>query len=146
MPTRFNLPEARDLLPFVGRLMREAVDLKSQYEQAEQVIQAFGTQIMLMGGMDVDRSRVLEARSAREHSSKKLKECLEAIQATGCLVKDLDIGLVDFPTLFRGVEVYLCWKLGESGIAFWHGVDEGFRGRKTIDQDFLDHHRGDRPQ
>jgi hypothetical protein len=53
---------------------------------------------------------------------------------------------VDFPTLFRGVEVYLCWKLGESGIEFWHGVDEGFRGRKPIDQDFLDHHEGDRSQ
>jgi hypothetical protein len=144
MPKRFNLPEARDLLPFVGRLMREAVDLKSQYQQAEQVIQAFGTQIMLMGGMDVDRSRILEARSAREDSSKKLKECLEAIQATGCLVKDLDTGLVDFPTLFHGEEVYLCWKLGERDISHWHGVDEGFAGRKPIDQDFLEHHQGDR--
>jgi hypothetical protein len=64
----------------------------------------------------------------------------------GVLVKDLDTGLVDFPTLFRGVEVYLCWKLGENGIEFWHGVEEGFRGRKSIDQDFLDHHEGDRSQ
>jgi hypothetical protein len=55
-------------------------------------------------------------------------------------VKDLDIGLVDFPTVFRGVEVCLCWKLGEPRIGYWHGAEEGFRGRKPIDQDFLAHH------
>jgi hypothetical protein len=58
-------------------------------------------------------------------------------------VKDLDTGLVDFPTLFRGQEVYLCWKLGEASIEFWHSVDEGFRGRKAIDRDFRDHLAGD---
>jgi len=50
---------------------------------------------------------------------------------------------VDFPTLLRGDEVYLCWRLGEPCIGFWHGVDEGFRGRKPVDRDFLDNHRGD---
>ena len=60
------------------------------------------------------------------------------MQEIGCLIKDLDIGLIDFPTTYRGEEVYLCWKLGEPGIEYWHGVDEGFRGRKPIDQDFLD--------
>ena len=68
------------------------------------------------------------------------------MQAIGCVVKDLDIGLIDFPTEFRGEEVYLCWKLGEPRIEFWHGVEEGFRGRKAIDQDFRDHHRGDPAQ
>jgi hypothetical protein len=144
MPKRFNLTEARDLLPYVGGLMREAVTLKSRYQQAEQMIQAFGTQVMLMGGMDVDRSSIRDARARREHSAEKLKECLESIQATGCLVKDLDTGLLDFPTLLRGEEVYLCWKLGESDIDHWHGVHEGFAGRKPIDQDFLEHHEGDR--
>jgi hypothetical protein len=75
-----------------------------------------------------------------------LRDRIEAVLETGCLVKDLDIGLVDFPTLFRGEEVYLCWKLGENAIAFWHSEDEGFQGRKPIDQDFIDHHKGDRPQ
>jgi len=68
------------------------------------------------------------------------------VQEIGCLIKDIDVGLVDFPTSLRGVEVYLCWKLGESGISFWHGVDEGFRGRKPIDKDFLDNHQGDPSQ
>jgi hypothetical protein len=71
---------------------------------------------------------------------------VEEVQEMGCLVKDLDMGLVDFPTTFRGEEVYLCWKLGEEEIAFWHGVDEGFRGRKAIDRDFRAHHQGDQTQ
>jgi hypothetical protein len=47
--------------------------------------------------------------------------------------------------LLHGEEVYLCWKLGESAIHFWHGVHEGFRGRKPIDQEFIEHHQGERP-
>jgi hypothetical protein len=101
---------------------------------------------MLMGGVVVDRERVLGARVRRDQAAARLRDRIEAVLETGCLVKDLDIGLVDFPTLLRGTEVYLCWKLGETGITFWHPVDEGFRGRKLIDQDFLDHHEGDRPQ
>ena len=69
---------------------------------------------------------------------------MEKLQDLGCLVKDLDIGLVDFPTLFRGQEVYLCWKVGEPSIEFWHGMNEGFGGRKAIDRDFCDHLEGDR--
>jgi hypothetical protein len=94
----------------------------------------------------VDRDRALTARSRRDASAAMLKGAIEAVQETGCLIKDLDIGLVDFPTLHKGVEVYLCWKLGEPAIEFWHGVDEGFRGRKPIDEDFLQNHRGDRSQ
>jgi hypothetical protein len=75
-----------------------------------------------------------------------LRRALEQAQETGGLVKDLDTGLVDFPTMYRGVEVCLCWKLGEGAIGYWHGVDEGFRGRKPIDQDFRDQHRGDPAQ
>ncbi len=68
---------------------------------------------------------------------------IERFQDAGCLVKDLEKGLVDFPTLFRGEEVYLCWKLGEESIQFWHGTHEGFAGRKPIDQAFLENHEGD---
>jgi hypothetical protein len=49
-------------------------------------------------------------------------------------VRDLDLGLVDFPSLLEGEEVCLCWKLGEERIAFWHGIEEGFAGRKPLDE------------
>jgi len=146
MAKRFTLVEAQGLIPEVDRLLRRALDAKGEYQEAERAIREFTERVMMMGGITVDRDQALESRARRDDAASHLRECVEAVLETGCLVKDLDIGLVDFPTLFRGVEVYLCWKLGESGIGFWHGVDEGFRGRKAIDQDFLEHHRGDRPQ
>ena len=146
MAKRFTLVEAQSLIPEVESLLRQALDAKGGYQDAEQAIHQFSEHVMMMGGVMVDRERALESRARRDEAASRLRDRIEAVLETGCLVKDLEIGLVDFPTLFRGVEVYLCWKLGESGITFWHGVDEGFRGRKPIDQDFLDHHQGDRPQ
>jgi hypothetical protein len=67
---------------------------------------------------------------------------VEKLEEAGVVVKDLDIGLVDFPTLYRGEEVYLCWRMDEPDIDYWHGVHEGFAGRKEIDQTFVDNHRG----
>jgi hypothetical protein len=146
MAKRFTLVEAQSLIPEVERMLREALDAKAEYQDAEQVIREFSEHVMMMGGVMVNRERVLDARTRRDDGAARLRERIEAVLETGCLVKDLDTGLVDFPTLLRGEEVYLCWRLGESGIAFWHGAEEGFSGRKAIDQDFLDHHRGDRPQ
>jgi hypothetical protein len=145
MAKRFTLDEAQRLLPEVERLLRSAIEARASYQMAEHTIQAMNERIMLLGGMVVDREKALEAKTRREQSAAVLRNAIESVHQMGCLVKDLDTGLVDFPTIFRGVEVYLCWKLGESGIEFWHGVDEGFRGRKSIDQDFLDNH-GDRSQ
>jgi hypothetical protein len=146
MPKRFTLAEAQSLIPRVDHLLREAIALKSAFVQAERALQSFGERIMLMGGILLDRDQFLQAKIRRESEAERLRNAVQQLQDLGCLVKDLDTGLVDFPTLFRGQEVYLCWKLGEPSIEFWHGVDEGFRGRKAIDPDFRDHLEGDRAQ
>ena len=146
MPKRFTLVQAQSLIPQLDRLLRDAVQAKSEYQAAEQVIQEFTERVMMMGGIAVNRDKAVESRSRRDAAAAQLRASIEQVQELGCVIKDLDIGLIDFPTLFRGVEVYLCWKLGESGIEFWHTVDEGFSGRKPIDQDFPDHHQGERSQ
>jgi hypothetical protein len=146
MARRFTLAEAQSLIPRVDTLLREAVSLKSEYQEAEQAIQVIAQRVALMGGIIVNREHAIDNKNRRDAVATKLRAAIEQVQEFGCVIKDLDMGLIDFPTLLRGVEVYLCWKLGEPKIAFWHGVDEGFRGRKAIDQDFLDHHRGDRAQ
>ena len=143
MPKRFTLIEAESLLPEIETLIREAVSLKSQYQEAEQALQSLAQRVAMQGGVMVDRAAVLQNRAQRDRHGEALKAAIEKIQEYGCVIKDLDIGLVDFPTLFRGQEVYLCWKMGESGIGYWHGVDEGFAGRKPIDRDFLDNHQGE---
>jgi hypothetical protein len=146
MAKRFTLAEAQSLIPSVDPLMRQAIQLKADYGQAEREMEAITQRIVMMGGMVVDRGPVLEARNRRDDAARKLKDAIQEVEELGCTIKDLDIGLIDFLTLFHGREVCLCWKLGEAAITHWHGTEEGFAGRKPIDQEFRDHHRGDRAQ
>ncbi|HKW97311.1 MAG TPA: DUF2203 domain-containing protein [Bryobacteraceae bacterium] len=143
MARRFTLEEAESLLPEIEKGLREAISQKSEYAKADNALQAINQRVIMLGGVLVDRSAIYQNKLQRDKSAELLKASIEKIQEFGCLIKDLDTGLIDFPTLFRGQEVYLCWKLGEPAIAFWHGVHEGFAGRKAIDQDFRAHHRGD---
>ncbi len=143
MSRRFTLQEAESLLPEIEKSIREAIASKSELEQAETALQAINQRVIMLGGVLVDRSAVYQNRLRRDQSAERLKAAIQKIQESGCLIKDLDVGLVDFPTLFRGDEVYLCWKLGETGISFWHGTQEGFAGRKPIDAEFREQHRGD---
>jgi hypothetical protein len=143
MPRFFTLLQAENLLPEVASAIREAIALKLEYERAEAEWQGFSGRVAVMGGVRVDRAQLLEQKKRRDAAVPNLSQAIEKVHQFGCVVKDLDIGLIDFPTLFQGEEVYLCWKLGEAGIQFWHGVHEGFRGRKPIDAQFLEHHHGE---
>jgi hypothetical protein len=143
MPRYFTLAEAQALVPKLDERLRRAVALKAALAEAAGELEGESERIRMTGGAQVDRRKLLDAISRRDTAAAHLREVLTSIQESGCMVKDLDMGLLDFPTLFRGEEVCLCWKLGEPEIRFWHGTNEGFRGRKPIDQDFLDHHGGD---
>lgn len=57
---------------------------------------------------------------------------IHRIESLGCIVKDIDLGLVDFPSTRSGEPIYLCWKVGESHVSYWHALDEGFSERKTL--------------
>lgn len=61
-------------------------------------------------------------------------ELAEHLQEIGCVLRDLDLGLVDFPALAGGTDVFLCWRLGEDAIRYWHGLTEGYAGRKPLAQ------------
>jgi len=63
-----------------------------------------------------------------------LREQIEAIQETGCVIKDIEVGLVDWPALHQGREVLLCWKYGEAEVSFWHELDTGFAGRRPVSE------------
>jgi hypothetical protein len=119
------------------------VQAKARYEEAEQAIHALAQRILMMGGLNVDTAVAEAWKSQQDSNAQALKNAMERIEELGVLVKDLDIGLVDFPTLFRGEEVYLCWRMDEDDIDHWHGVNEGFNGRRPIDQHFVDNHRGE---
>src|SRR5436305_8519691 len=59
--------------------------------------------------------------------------CVEKLEELGVVLKDLDLGLLDFPSEREGTPVLLCWHVGEDSVAFWHGLEDGYAGRKPID-------------
>jgi len=140
VPRYFTLPQAESLLPEVERFLRDALFHKSEAEKAHRELEDTSDRIRASGGMRVNPGQLLAVRARRDTSVAALKDALEQIEAAGALVKDLDIGLIDFLSRFQDRDVCLCWKLGESGIGFWHSVDEGFQGRKPINQEFRDGH------
>lgn len=142
----FTRDQAERLLPEVRIAITEAVRSRQEYGHAEEEWRQLQQRLQMLGGATLNPVTAAEIKSRRETSASRLKECLEQIQEIGCDVKDLDVGLVDFPTLYQGREVCLCWRMDEDAIRFWHGTDEGYRGRKPIDDDFLAEHRGDSPQ
>jgi hypothetical protein len=140
MPRYFTLDECETLLPDLDRALREAIFHKSEYHKADAELESSVTHIRASGGARVNRGAYLATRARRDSSAAALRDALHRVEQTGAVVKDLDIGLIDFLSTYRGQEVYLCWKLGEAKIGFWHGLEEGFRGRKAIDEDFLRTH------
>ncbi len=141
----FNIEEAERLLPDVERLLRAAIESKKALEGADEAINNARQHIMAQGGSLPDRVPLARARQQREQSATQLQETLQQIGSSGVLVKDLDIGLIDFPCLMNDREVYLCWKLGEGHIEFWHHVEDGFAGRKPVDKEFLEQIRRNKP-
>ena len=86
----------------------------------------------MLGGAILDRDKFLSLRGRAEALARRLKEVIGGIQSQGCLVKDLDQGLLDFPSRYQGREVYLCWKLDEPEVMHWHDRESGFAGRQPL--------------
>jgi len=129
----FTLDEAQSLLPVLESLLRTAIDGKKLIETVDAELQELAHRVFLSGGLLVNIIQVARRKAERERTIQRVKDTLAEIDATGVQVKDLDIGLLDFPCQVEGRTVLLCWKLGEQGITHWHDTSEGFAGRKPID-------------
>ncbi len=143
MPRFFNLLEAERFLPEVEGLLRSLLQLKEDYQRTETELHRFLQRISITGGMIPPRDKISQLRNRKDAAARGLGTSLKKLEEIGCLLKDIETGLVDFPTLYRGKEVYLCWKLGEANIAYWHQIEAGFPGRQPIDGEFLAQHRGE---
>jgi hypothetical protein len=130
----FTLEEAQSLLAVLESLLRTAIDSKKVIEGFEGEMQSLSHRIFVNGGTHVDVVSLARRKAERVKAEQRAKDALAEIDSIGVQVKDLDIGLLDFPCEVEGQIVLLCWKLGESGITHWHGTDEGFAGRKSIDE------------
>jgi hypothetical protein len=130
----FTLEEAQALLPVLESLLHTAMDGKKLIESVDTELQELAHRVFLSGGMLVNVVQMARRKAEREKTIQKVKDALAEIDASGVQVKDLNIGLLDFPCQVEGHTVLLCWKLGEKGITHWHGTSEGFAGRKPIDE------------
>ncbi len=129
----FKRYEAEELLPMIGDSLERARKQKQRIEDLDAEMSQAVARVMALGGSIPPYAELVKKKAEREQQKANIVEAINKIQETGCVVKDLDEGLVDFPSLLAGKEVYLCWKLGEARIGFWHGIDEGFAGRKPLD-------------
>jgi hypothetical protein len=130
----FTLDEAQSLLPILESLLRTAIDGKKLIEAVDHELQELAHKVFLSGGLSLNIVQLARRKAEREKAIQNVKDALAEIDASGVQVKDLDIGLLDFPCQVGGRTVLLCWKLGEKGITHWHGIEEGFAGRKPIDE------------
>jgi hypothetical protein len=130
-PRYFTPDEANAALVELRPLAEEMVVRQRALVAAQDRRAGLGAQVVTNGG-DLTPSDFAEADDELEQAAVGLAEVVERIQAEGVLIKDLDRGLLDFPALRDGEEILLCWQLGEDEIAYWHGTEEGFAGRKPL--------------
>jgi hypothetical protein len=130
----FTLEEAQSLLPVLESLLRTAIGAKQVIEEFETAQQQLQQRIFATGGMFLNVVPLARRKAERVKAEQRAKDALAEIDSIGVQVKDLDIGLLDFPCAVDGQIILLCWKLGENSITHWHGTQEGFAGRKPIDE------------
>lgn len=122
-PTRrkFTLAEANRSLPLVKRIVRDVVNVHTECSHLQASITATPR------GRKQD-----ELETKLEGKLQKLHDLVEEINLVGCEIKDCSIGLIDYLSRHQGRDVYLCWKLGEEKIHYWHELHSGFAGRQPV--------------
>ena len=135
VPKRLFTPlEANSALDEVRPVAERLVAVRARMRE---LAETQGDSILAIGGNGVGYAAtdLKAAQSELEELAEQAAEAVRELDAIGVVVKDLDLGLLDFPGLRDGEEVELCWQVGEDAVAYWHPLEAGFRGRKPIDWD-----------
>ena len=127
----FTAEEANEALLEVRPLTEELVGHRRALVELQERQSAVTARIAGNGG-NVEPHELEEVQAQLDEEVAGIARCVARIHEVGALVKDLDDGLVDFPATRDGRDVLLCWRLGEDEVGFWHGLDEGFSGRKPL--------------
>src|SRR5260370_35407279 len=122
----FTLDEAQDLVPVLESLLRTSIEGKRLMESVDAELQEIGHKVFLNGGMSLNVIHLARRKAEREKAIQRVKDAMDEIDAIGQQVKDLEIGLLDFPCEVDGQRTLLCWKLGEMPMTHSPGVGEAF--------------------
>lgn len=129
----FSPEEANAELEHVRPLVEEMVERRRAHIAALEQQEALEGRIRGNGG-GIPPATLADAAAAVEREARSLARAVDAIANHGAEVKDLDEGLIDFPALHHGETVLLCWKLGEDEIRYWHRIEDGFAGRRPVEE------------
>ncbi len=132
MPRRFTPTEANEELREIRPLVEELVEHHRGLQRLQAEREALAHRIAGNGG-GIDSGALAELAEAERRERVEIVRRVNAIHERGAIVKDLGTGLIDFPARLHGEEVLLCWRLGEDRVEHWHGLEEGFAGRKLLD-------------
>ena len=127
----FTPEEANAALAEVRPLVEEMVERRRAHAAALERQEELEGHIRGNGG-GIPPATLAEAAAEIERIARELARIVDEIAEHGAEVKDLDEGLIDFPALRRGETVLLCWRLGEDEIRYWHGLEDGFAGRRPL--------------
>jgi len=128
----FTAADVEALIPNLARIMERVMSAHTEAGAARDRLQAEQRRIAVAGGAVLDRGAWRAEKQRIERLTGEIQHGLDEIVALGGAPKDLGLGLVDFLHLRDGREVNLCWKYGEREIRHWHGLDEGYAGRKPL--------------
>ncbi|MGE3270515.1 MAG: DUF2203 domain-containing protein [Chloroflexota bacterium] len=131
MATYFTLEEATALLPTIRPILERIIMLRARLERTERDLVSLNWKARTNGHADHQGS-FGEGQSARTELMAEINAELLKIQELGVELKDPAIGLIDFPSVRGGKVVYLCWRLGETEIGYWHETDTGYAGRQPL--------------
>jgi hypothetical protein len=126
-------------------LLKRAIESKHAAEEVETRIAELGRRIYLAGGMRVNVAEAGRMRSEMDGHLQRVKETIAEIDSIGVQVKDVDTGLLDFPCKVDDKVVLLCWRMGETAIEHWHTMEDGFKGRRPLDDRFRRRSNSNRP-
>ena len=127
----FTVDEANDALQLVRPLAEELVGVYRRANRVEQRAAPLRAAAAGNGSVDM-RERLQDHERVAAAAGSRMRALVEEIEALGAEVKDLEVGLVDFPAEREGETVLLCWRVGEEEIGYWHGLEEGFAGRRPL--------------
>ncbi len=121
----FTLDEANSILPQIKLLVDE---IKEKREKLYEVIEQYEIETEEKN----DELEIMYLKTQIKEMNENINELIEIIESFGIYVKGLDPFLVDFPAKHNGEDIYLCWREDEETIEYWHGINEGFAGRKHV--------------
>ena len=127
----FTVSEANNALPLVRVIVQDITDLARELRDRHERLNRLkpGDRFSLSDAHDEELQQV---RAELERGQEKMEEYVRELAHLGIELKDYFTGLIDFPSLMNGRPVYLCWRLGEPEVAYWHELEAGFSGRQKL--------------